>query len=103
MSHVTVNVHVEPYSVPCHLLVPRSQVASVPLEGFVNGLAVSSTGQFFVAAVGQEHRLGRWEHDKKAKNEVCVVPLPAGENGAVAMDTDSLEQEEKRDIDGEEV
>ncbi|CAN0551557.1 unnamed protein product, partial [Ectocarpus sp. 8 AP-2014] len=27
------------------------QVASVPLEGFVNGLAVSSTGKFLVAAV----------------------------------------------------
>ncbi|CAN0510878.1 unnamed protein product, partial [Ectocarpus sp. 12 AP-2014] len=51
------------------------QVASVPLEGFVNGLAVSSTGKFLVAAVGQEHRLGRWEHQKKARNEICVVPL----------------------------
>lgn len=75
----------------------------MPLEGFVNGLAVSSTGKFFVAAVGQEHRLGRWEHEK-AKNEVCVVPLPAGEEGgSVAMDTDSPEREVQRDIDGEEV
>lgn len=89
---------------PIRCAVSLPQVASVPLEGFVNGLAVSSTGKFFVAAVGQEHRLGRWEHEKKAKNEVCVVPLPAGgEGGAVAMDTDSLEPEEQRDIDGEEV
>lgn len=78
------------------------QVGSVPLEGFVNGLAVSSAGKFFVAAVGQEHRLGRWEHHTKARNEVCVVPLPA-EDGAVAMDTESVGEEEQRDVDGEEV
>lgn len=79
------------------------QVASVPLEGFVNGLAVSSTGKFLVAAVGQEHRLGRWEHQKKARNEICVVPLPSGveDEGAVAMDTESAE-EDQVDIDGEE-
>ncbi|CAM9572875.1 unnamed protein product [Ectocarpus fasciculatus] len=79
------------------------QVASVPLEGFVNGLAVSSTGKFLVAAVGQEHRLGRWEHQKKARNEICVVPLPSGaeDEGAVAMDTESAE-EDQGDIDGEE-
>lgn len=76
----------------------------MPVEGFVNGLAVSSTGNFFVAAVGQEHRLGRWEHQKKARNEVCVVPLPSGvgSEGAMAMDTTSEGEEEQGDIDGEE-
>lgn len=73
----------------------------MPLEGFINGLAVSSTGGFFVAAVGQEHRLGRWEHQKTARNEVCVVPLPSGEGG-VAMETDSAGEDEQRDIDGKE-
>lgn len=85
--------------------IPRSsctpqQVASVPLEGFVNGLAVSSTGKFLVAAVGQEHRLGRWEHQKKARNEVCVVQLPSGD-GVIAMDTETRE-EKMKDVDGEE-
>eukprot|EP00752_Nemacystus_decipiens_P007081 g6344.t1 len=80
------------------------QVSSVPLDGFVNGLAVSSAGKFVVAAVGQEHRLGRWEQDKGARNEVCVVSLPSGAEGegAVAMDTESTGGEEQRDIDGEE-
>ncbi len=80
------------------------KVASVPLEGFVNGLAVSSTGTFLVAAVGQEHRLGRWEHLKKARNEVCVVQLPSGgeDEGVTAMDTDSVGEDEQRDVDGEE-
>lgn len=78
-------------------------MASVPLEGFVNGLAVSSTGTFLVAAVGQEHRLGRWEHLKKARNEICVVQLPsvAEDEGVTAMDTESA-GEEQRDVDGEE-
>ena len=82
---------------------PRSfQVASVDLKGFVNGLAVSSTGKFFVAAVGQEHRLGRWESLKGARNEVCVVPLPA-ETTAVAIDTDGdAEGNDMEDMDGEE-
>lgn len=78
-------------------------MASVPLEGFVNGLAVSSTGKFFVAAVGQEHRLGRWEHQKKARNEVCVVPLPSSDEAVVAMETEGGAEEKLRDIDGEEV
>eukprot|EP00903_Cladosiphon_okamuranus_P013170 g12283.t1 len=80
------------------------QVSCVPLDGFVNGLAVSSKGKFVVAAVGQEHRLGRWEHDKKARNEVCVVSLPSGAEGerAVAMDTDSVGEEEQREMDGRE-
>ncbi|CAM9182271.1 unnamed protein product [Ascophyllum nodosum] len=78
------------------------QVASVDLKGFVNGLAVSSTGKFFVAAVGQEHRLGRWESLKGARNEVCVVPLPA-ETTAVAIDTDGdAEGNDMEDMDGEE-
>lgn len=75
-------------------------MTSAPLEGFINGLAVSSTGKFVVAAVGQEHRLGRWEHQKNARNEVCVVPLPSGEE-IVTMDTESVGEEEQRDIDGE--
>jgi len=81
-----------------------AKVASVPLEGFVNGLAVSSTGKFLVAAVGQEHRLGRWEHLKKARNEVCVVQLPsgAGDEGVTAMETESAGDEDQRDVDGEE-
>lgn len=79
------------------------QVASVPLEGFINGLAVSSTGKFLVAAVGQEHRLGRWEHLKKARNEICIVQLPSDNDTVVEMDTDDIGGHEQGDIDGEEV
>ena len=44
-------------------------------HGFINGLAFSHHGDFLVAAVGQEHRLGRWWRDKKARNSVVMVPL----------------------------
>lgn len=83
----------------------------MPVEGFVNGLAVSSTGKFLVAAVGQEHRLGRWEHNKKARNEICVVRLPASddtsENAVVDMDTEDASSghggSEQTDNDGTEL
>ena len=49
----------------------------VPLPGFVNALAVAPSGRFVAAAVGQEHRLGRWFRDKEARNSLCIVPLPS--------------------------
>ncbi|XP_039972304.1 U3 small nucleolar RNA-interacting protein 2 isoform X2 [Xiphias gladius] len=48
---------------------------SVPVSGFVNSLKFSSSGQFLVAGVGQEHRLGRWWRLKDAKNGIYVIPL----------------------------
>ncbi|XP_041347577.1 U3 small nucleolar RNA-interacting protein 2-like isoform X2 [Gigantopelta aegis] len=51
------------------------QIFSVPLKGFVNCVKFSGDGQFVVAGIGQEHRLGRWWRLKEAKNSVCVIPL----------------------------
>ncbi|XP_026286964.1 U3 small nucleolar RNA-interacting protein 2 [Frankliniella occidentalis] len=50
-------------------------VFHIPVKGFINGLAFTSDGQYLVAAVGQEHRLGRWWRDPSAKNSVIVIPL----------------------------
>ena len=50
---------------------------STPLTGFVNGLALAPSGKFIAAAVGQEHRLGRWFKISEARNSVVIVPLPA--------------------------
>lgn len=52
-------------------------VGSIPLRGIVNGLAFSSDGRLLVAAVGQEHKLGRWWRYAGAKNGVAFVRLPA--------------------------
>lgn len=51
------------------------EVASIPVEGFVNALVFNSSGDILVAAVGQEHRLGRWWNLRGAKNCVVVLPL----------------------------
>nr|KAG5711317.1 hypothetical protein BaRGS_006014 [Batillaria attramentaria] len=44
--------------------------------GFINSLQFSPTGDFLLAGVGQEHRLGRWWRLRQAKNAVYVIPLP---------------------------
>ncbi|KAM9276866.1 LOW QUALITY PROTEIN: U3 small nucleolar RNA-interacting protein 2 [Morus bassanus] len=47
----------------------------IPLVGFVNSLKFSAAGDFLVAGLGQEHRLGRWWRIKEAKNSICIIPL----------------------------
>jgi ribosomal RNA-processing protein 9 len=44
-------------------------------SGFVNALQFTSDGSFLIAAIGQEHRLGRWWRLKEAKNKILVIPL----------------------------
>ena len=51
------------------------EVNRIPVRGFVNSMAFSADGARLVAAVGQEHRLGRWWTLKEAKNSVVVVKL----------------------------
>ena len=43
--------------------------------GFVNGLAFEQQGRFIAAAVGQEHRLGRWQRIPAARNRVYLYDL----------------------------
>ncbi|NXL64366.1 U3IP2 protein, partial [Chordeiles acutipennis] len=50
-------------------------LCDIPLVGFVNSLKFSATGDFLVAGLGQEHRLGRWWRLKEAKNSICIIPL----------------------------
>ena len=54
-------------------------VGAVPAEGFVNGLAVASDGRFLAVCTGQEHRMGRWERNPKAKNALAIIRLPTPE------------------------
>lgn len=51
------------------------QIFEIPVQGFVNSLAFSNDGSKLVAAIGQEHRLGRWWKIKEAKNSVLVIPF----------------------------
>lgn len=43
--------------------------------GFVNGISISPSASLLVAAVGSEHRLGRWTRIRKAKNGIKIVKL----------------------------
>ena len=43
----------------------------------MNALAFAPSGKFLVAAIGQEHRLGRWDRVKAARNGVRIIPLRA--------------------------
>ncbi len=44
-------------------------------SGFVNDLAFTHGGEHLVAAVGQEHRFGRWWRERKCRNRVAVIPM----------------------------
>ena len=52
-------------------------LCTAPVTGFVNGLALAPSGRFVAAAVGQEHRLGRWFKVPEARNSLCLVETPS--------------------------
>ncbi len=51
------------------------QLGGLPARVWVNGLALSRTGRFVVAAMGQEPRLGRWARDGAAHNGLLLHRL----------------------------
>ncbi|XP_071960228.1 U3 small nucleolar RNA-interacting protein 2-like isoform X2 [Antedon mediterranea] len=48
---------------------------NIPVMGTVNDLQFTSDGRHLVAAVGQEHKWGRWWRLKNAKNSIVIVKL----------------------------
>lgn len=50
-------------------------LSEIPLEGYVNGIAVGPKARFCVIAVGQEPKLGRWNRIVQAKNRFGIVTL----------------------------
>ncbi|XP_048323332.2 U3 snoRNP-associated protein-like EMB2271 [Ziziphus jujuba] len=48
---------------------------NLPLVGFVNSLAFAKSGEFLVAGVGQEPRLGRWGRIPAARNGIAFHSL----------------------------
>lgn len=48
-------------------------INDIPIKGFVNDIAVSD--KLLVAAIGQEHRLGRWQTMKDSKNGIFIQHL----------------------------
>lgn len=50
-------------------------VFEINLKGFINALVFTPDGTQLIAAVGQEHRLGRWWRISDAKNSIVIIPL----------------------------
>lgn len=47
----------------------------IPIRGFVNSLVFNADGTKLFAAIGQEHRLGRWWRLADAKNHILIIDL----------------------------
>jgi len=52
-----------------------TQVSQCEVKGFINDLTFTSDGSHIFAAIGQEHRLGRWSKISETKNQVLCIPL----------------------------
>jgi ribosomal RNA-processing protein 9 len=50
-------------------------LSEIPVEGYINGIAVGPKARFCVVAVGQEPALGRWNRIAKAKNRFGIIAL----------------------------
>lgn len=50
-------------------------ISRIPRIGYINGLEFDPTGSHLIAAVAQEHRLGRWSRISAARNGCIVVKL----------------------------
>lgn len=48
---------------------------TIDVKGFVNHLAFTEDGKFLIAAIGNEHKSGRWNVFKDVKNSIIKIPL----------------------------
>ena len=49
-----------------------SRIREIPLSGFINSASWSENGKMLAVATGREQRLGRWESQKSAKNQLHI-------------------------------
>jgi ribosomal RNA-processing protein 9 len=43
-------------------------------------LKFSNDGQYLIAAVGQEHKLGRWSRIKESTNSIAIIKFDKNNN-----------------------
>ena len=75
---------------------------SIPLDGYLNSIALGPRGRFAVVAKGQEHRLGRWNPVQGATNRLAIVKLFTERSGGAHADRDTdtgADQEEDQEQD----
>jgi ribosomal RNA-processing protein 9 len=80
-----------------------SQVAVIPQQGYVNAMSFDYKGRFLLAGVGQEHRLGRWQRLKSAKNGLALIALPnvGVKDEDEEEDSSSSEDEQEEEATGD--
>ncbi len=77
------------------------EVNAIPMNGFVNGLALSS--RLLVAGCAREHRLGRWWSMKKCKDRLAVVRFPHDLAELVTVEIEGNEISETESDNSEEI
>jgi ribosomal RNA-processing protein 9 len=50
-------------------------VHSIPMEGSLNGIVLDEGGTMMAVAVGRDHRLGRWNVNRNAKDRIALITL----------------------------
>lgn len=50
-------------------------IGAFPAPGYVNALAIASSGRFVLAGLGQEPRLGRWGRESGTRSGLLLQPL----------------------------
>lgn len=79
------------------------ELNSIPLSGYVNGIAVGPKARFCVAACGQEPKLGRWHRVPKAKNRLAIVQMRWGnDNASDEEEGDEVNPNSGNVVEGEE-
>ena len=67
----------------------------IPLDGYLNSIAMGPKARFAVVAKGQEHRLGRWNPIKGAKNRLAIVKLYPDQMANESDDDDDDENDDE--------
>eukprot|EP00522_Entomoneis_paludosa_P016318 CAMPEP_0172444308 /NCGR_PEP_ID=MMETSP1065-20121228/4367_1 /TAXON_ID=265537 /ORGANISM="Amphiprora paludosa, Strain CCMP125" /LENGTH=518 /DNA_ID=CAMNT_0013194791 /DNA_START=16 /DNA_END=1572 /DNA_ORIENTATION=- len=63
----------------------------IPIHGYVNSIAIGPQAKFALLAVGNEHRSGRWNPVKRAKNRLAMVDLSPSDDSSKASSGDEDE------------
>ena len=65
----------------------------IPVRGYINSIGFGPKAKFCVVAVGQEHRCGRWDRVKGAKNRIAIVNLHSESVEEEGSDGENSQQE----------
>lgn len=71
------------------------QISNVAVPGFINGISMHEDGRLLVAAVGQEHRLGRWQRMDHVKNGIVVMRMEGAVDDMLSSDEEEAEESEE--------